>query len=74
MAYSNFGRGQITSKSKKDLKVILDAISGYMEKLTIKHVKQHLCVIIYTIQSGGTIGEALRPKRAEKYPLRVESM
>ena len=69
MASSNFGRGQITSRSKKDLKVILDAISGYMGKLTIKHVNQHLCVIIYAIQSGGTIGEALRPKRAEKVPL-----
>ena len=57
-----------------DLKVILDAISGSMEKRTIKHVTHHLCVIIYAIQSGGTICEALRPKRTEKNPLRVESM
>ena len=42
-----------------DLKVILDAISENMEKLTIKHVNQRLQVIIYAIQSGGTIRDAL---------------
>ena len=57
-----------------DLKVILDAISGYMEKLTMKHVNQPCEVIIYAIQSCGTICEALRPKKTEKCPLRVESM
>ena len=57
-----------------DIKVTLDAISEYMEKLTIKHVNQRLYVIIYAFQSGERIREALRPKRTEKYPLRVESM
>ena len=38
-----------------DLKVILDAIPELIEKLTIKHVNEWLCAIIYAFQSGGTI-------------------
>ena len=51
-----------------DLKVTLDAISEYMEKLTIKHVNQRLQVIIYAIQPGGTIRDALRPKGRKSTP------
>ena len=45
-----------------DLKVILDATLEHIEKLTIKYVNQRLQVIIYAIQPGGTIRDALRPK------------
>ena len=38
-----------------DLKVILDATPEHIEKLTIKHVNQCLCTIIYAFQLGGTI-------------------
>ena len=43
--------------SPMDLKVILDATPEHKEKLTIKHVNQCLCVIIYAIQTDGTIHE-----------------
>ena len=60
LARSNVGRGQITSKSRKDLKVILDATPEHMEKLVIKHVNQRLFVIIYSFQSGERIRDAPR--------------
>ena len=38
-----------------DLNVILDVIPEYMERLTVKHVNQRRCVIIYAFQSGERI-------------------
>ena len=38
-----------------DLKVILDATPEHIEKLTIKHVNQRRCVIIYAFQLGEKI-------------------
>ena len=34
----------------------------------IKHVNQRLCVIIYALQPGGTIRDALRPKGRKSNP------
>ena len=51
-----------------DLKVILDATHDHIEKLMIKHVSQRLQVIIYAIQPGGTIRDALRPKGRKRNP------
>ena len=56
-ACSNLGRGQITSRSPMDLKVILDATPEHMKELTIKHVNQRLQVIIHAFQPGGAIRE-----------------
>ena len=43
-----------------DLNVILDVIPEYMERLTVKHVNQRRCVIIYAFQSGERIRGAPR--------------
>ena len=42
------------------LKVILDVIPEYMERLTVKHVNQRRCLIIYAFQSGKRIRGAPR--------------
>ena len=51
-----------------DLKVILDATPERMKELAIKHVNRCLFAIIYAIQSGGTIRDALRPKGGKSTP------
>ena len=50
LACSNFILLRLTSRSRRDLKVILFATPEYMEELTIKHVNQRFCVIIYAFQ------------------------
>ena len=40
-----------------DLKVILDATPGDIEKRILKHVDQCLCAIIFALQSVATIRE-----------------
>ena len=43
-----------------ELKVILNAIPEHIEKLTIKHVNQRLCEIIYAFQLGERLRSELR--------------
>ena len=43
-----------------NLKDILDAIPEHMEELTVKHVNQRRCVIIYAFQSCEKIRSELR--------------
>ena len=67
-ACSNLGRGQITSRSPADLKVILDATPGEIGKRTLKHVNQRRQAIIYAIQSDETIRNAPRSEQEKSTP------